>query len=87
MKKKLEIIPITLPTSHRTGYLPDSWTRRQINSKLGFVANHGTEWEFQVTLPNKKKVKCAIWAYKGVRWSTFGPQEAFDLIFGSDDGA
>ena len=57
---------------------------KDIQQKLGAeVTNLGVsgdgkvknEWRF--TVDGKK---CAIWDYKGARWSAFGPKEAFEKL-------
>lgn len=55
-----------------------------IQDKLGMeIVNLGVsgdekvknEWHFSVDGKN-----CAIWDYKGARWSAFGPKEVFDKL-------
>lgn len=69
-------------SSHKTGSLDSSLTPEQINEALGFEADKGDpwkvkfEWHFYVD-----GVPCAIWDYKGVRWSTWGPRQALAKVF------
>lgn len=83
----LNIVPNREGGSHKTGSLSEMLTVSDIKEKLGFGANRDDDtskvkhsWSFTV---NGKQ--CAIWDYKGSRWSTFGPREAFVKIFGEDN--
>lgn len=69
-------------SSFKTGSLNSSLRPEDINRVLGFEAEAGDprkvqyEWNFTID-----GVNCAIWDYKGVRWSTFGPTYLLDRVF------
>ncbi len=81
------VIPVDYVGSHRTGSLSSKLPVKKIVSVLGFAANVEDDpdkvkhsWGFTVD-----GEECAIWDYKGSRWSTFGPKEAFVKLFGSEN--
>lgn len=68
---------------HRTGRLPSLLSVKDINRRLGFAPNVQDG-------PSKVKhswgikidgVFCAIWDYKGSRWSTYDPQNVLVKVF------
>lgn len=73
--------PASWISSHRTGSLDESLSVGDINRALGnkIKATSGDksryQWDFLVD-----GVECAIWDYKGSRWSTYGPASAFAKI-------
>jgi len=84
-----DITPVAnLTGSHRTGTLYDI-NVATISEILGFAPNVDDDpykvvnsWAFEVD-----GIPCAIWDYKGShhhgQFSTFGPQDIFDELFGS----
>lgn len=77
------IQPYNLPGDHRTGSIDSAYTVREINEILGFRPNVQDDpgkvkhsWGFTVD-----GQRCGIWDYRGGRWSVFGPQEVFDVLF------
>ena len=68
-------------SSHKTGSLDESISVGDINRALGnkIKASSGDKsryhWEFLIDGD-----ECAIWDYKGSRWSTYGPASAFAKI-------
>ncbi len=71
--------------SSRQGTLSPSLTKKAITSALGFKPDGPSgdgkvtaEWQFTVD-----GVECAVWDYKGAKWSTFGPDEALRKVFGT----
>jgi hypothetical protein len=76
-------------SSHRTGTLYDI-NVETINRILGFEANSDDDpdkvvnsWRFMAD-----EEQCAIWDYKGSheygQFSTFGPNEVFEKLFGTN---
>lgn len=68
---------------HRTGSLSPNLKPEEITKRLGFGPGTSSddgkidyEWCFEVD-----GVHCAIWDYKGGRWSTYGPTEALAKVF------
>jgi hypothetical protein len=69
--------------SHRTGRLAHYMSADEITATLGFGPSKDDDphkvtkyWGFKAD-----GIECAIWDYKGVRWSTYGPKEIFDRLF------
>ena len=84
--RKTKIVPIRRFRPSRTGNLSSQLTYETIVAKLGFEPNVKEDktkvthsWSFEVD-----GVHCAIWDYRGIPWSTFGPREKFIKIFGSE---
>lgn len=84
----MRIEPYNKVGSFKTGSLPSSITVERINRVLGFAPNVDDDpdkveysWSFLVDGEH-----CAIWDYRGVRWSTYGPSEIFFELFGFNDG-
>ena len=81
--------PIILPAhdcaaSYRQGRLPATLTADRITAVLGVEPSAdfdedkvSCQWDFTVD-----GQRCAIWDYRGQRWSTFGPQELLGAVFG-----
>ena len=76
--------------SHRTGTL-ENYSADEIASILGFKANcdddpDKVEYSWGFTADG---VECAIWDYKGshkvASFSTFGPREVFEQLFGMEN--
>ena len=71
--------------SHKTGRLSPSLTVEEITIALSVepdaeVSSDGKvtkEWQFVAD-----GRECAIWDYKGAKWSTFGPDAVFEQLFG-----
>jgi len=70
--------------SHKTGSLKSDIPYDMIDRLVGkecrvsddpYKVRHS--WQFSAD-----GVPCAIWDYKGSRWSTFGPKEVFVKLFG-----
>ena len=72
-----------LVSSYRQWGLDPSISPEQIKEKLLGVSQQGRSsdgkvqhrWEF--IFDGKE---CAIWDFKGVRWSAYGPREAFEVL-------
>ncbi len=71
-------------SSHRTGSLSSAITPAQIDKALGGKQFRDSsfdeykvkfQWSFLVD-----GVECSIWDYKGSKWSTYGPAEAFAKV-------
>ena len=89
----MKIKPTEIKESWKTGSLNPGLTVEDINTALGFGPNMDDDpikvkyyWGFKARIPSFKKgksewVECAIWDYKGVRWSTFGPLTVFKTLF------
>ncbi len=84
----MKIQPVTNVLSHRTGTLRGI-TVGEITEVLGFAPNCDDDpskvvnsWGFSVNGRH-----CAIWDYKGSQrmgeFSTFGPADVFDELFGA----
>lgn len=72
---------------YRTGSLPSSLTVKDISRAIGFPPNHEDDkrkvkhsWGFSID-----GVKCGIWDYTGVRWSTYDPQGLVGKLFGLEE--
>ncbi|MFA7278735.1 MAG: hypothetical protein WC100_01410 [Sterolibacterium sp.] len=77
------VVPHPIGGSHKTGSLSPSFTKDDITRILGFAPNVQDDpakvtasWGFMVN-----GHQCGIWDYKGGRWSTYGPQGVFDMLF------
>jgi len=75
MSETVDIRRAEITTSWRTAKLTPDLSIDDICERLGFVPNGGVDhnkvtvcWEFTVN-----GSQCAVWDYKGVRWSAFGP--------------
>ena len=80
----LDIRPTSLESTWLTARLSDKLTVGQITSLIGFKPNAVDDpskvtasWAFTVNGQS-----CAVWDYKGSRWSAFGPVEALRAVFG-----
>lgn len=80
----MDIKPVDRCGSFRMGTLNGALTVTDINNVLGFEPNIDDDpskvkysWGFEAD-----GVHCGIWDYKGVRWSTYGPKEIFEKLFG-----
>jgi hypothetical protein len=66
-----------------TAQLSPHLTAAEITAILGFTPGHGdpqkctAEWQFSVD-----GEQCAVWDYRGARWSAFGPPAALRAVFG-----
>lgn len=76
-------------SSHKTGRLTTS-DKAAIVRCLGFEPSFDDDpdkveyiWRFDVERADGTTAECAIWDYKGVRWSTFGPDDIMQEIFGA----
>lgn len=81
-----KIAPVDRAGDSRTGSLSSELSVEDINTILGFPPNVQDDpdkvkysWGFTID-----GVRCGIWDYRGGRWSTFGPREAFVKVFGED---
>jgi hypothetical protein len=80
----LHIWPANVPhDTYKTGSLPHSLTLEQITTRLGFTPNHADDrekvthcWHFTVN-----DAPCAIWDYRGAKWSVYDPNCVLDLVF------
>lgn len=87
MPKNPNVTPyLDFVESHKTGELSESITEKKITETLGVEPERfGDEGEDgKVTLQWSfawKGQPCAMWDYKGARWSTYGPPEAFREMF------
>jgi hypothetical protein len=79
----MQIEPHDEPGSHWMGSIDSGYTPREITRILGFKPNIQDDpvkvkhsWGFKAD-----GKRCAIWDYKGNRWSIYGPQEVFDVLF------
>ena len=89
----LNIVPYTKPGVSKTGTLK-GLTKQDVEDKLGFAPNVEDDpvkvtasWGFKLNPePGKENPACGIWDYKGSGtigiWSTYGPSEVFEAIFG-----
>lgn len=71
--------------SYRTGSLPRFLSHSYISETLGFKPNVRDDpdkvtksWAFTVN-----GHRCAIWDYKGTKWSVFDPDGVLNLVFDS----
>jgi hypothetical protein len=88
----VNIVPVDRPGGHRTGSLSDSLSKADIIEKLGFSPNCNDDpdkvrnsWGFLVNPDsNGNGTHCGIWDYKGFKWSTYGPDEIFEYLFGDN---
>jgi hypothetical protein len=71
-------------STSRTGGLSPSLTVAHITTRLGFRPEHGSadlkvryRWQFTVN-----GELCAVWDYKGERWSYYGPKDTMAAVFG-----
>ena len=83
----MRVTPYDGSGSHKTGSLSSKLSLGTIIQILGFAPNVDDDeskvtasWGFKVD-----GVYCAIWDYKGSRWSTFGPREKFIALFGEEN--
>ena len=85
-EEKMQIIPIHLSGSYRTGTIA-KYTKQQIIAILGFAPNVEDDeekvvnsWAFMVD-----GAECAIWDYKGSHhynmWSVYDPHGVLDKLF------
>lgn len=85
----MDIVPVDIPGAHQTGTLYDI-NVSTISNILGFEPNVEDDpmkvknsWGFKVD-----GKLCGIWDYKGSekygQFSTFGPDEVFEKLFGSN---
>jgi hypothetical protein len=71
--------------SHKTGRLNAALSKKEIDKALGGKVKTTDDdgdkvlWYWGFTVDG---VECAIWDYKGARWSTYGPAEKFKQLFG-----
>ena len=79
----MEIKPIQTDETHKTGSLPSSYSVKDINKALGFSPNVKDDeykvkysWGFTVD-----GVECAIWDYRGARWSVWDPSKVLSKVF------
>lgn len=75
--------------SHKTGRLTTS-DKAAVVRCLGFEPFTDDDpykvkyiWRFEVERADGSRAACAVWDYKGVRWSTFGPDDIMQEIFGA----
>lgn len=75
--------PESFMASHRQGRLSSAITARAISARLGMPSKGASgdgkathDWQF-VFDGNE----CAIWDYKGTRWSYYGPRAVFESLF------
>lgn len=40
-------------------------------------------WAFLVERPDGTRHECAVWDYRGAKWSTSGPDDVFAYLFGT----
>ena len=91
---RAEVIGVDMPTIqfhpmtsgyHKTGSLPDIYTVPRLTKILGLTHlpenpfSYGKvqyEWTFKID-----DHECAIWDWKGVRWSCFGDASAIRSVF------
>lgn len=79
----MQIKPTKLSMYFKTGELPSFISPLHISAVLGFEPRQcddgkaTMEWVFTAGA-----YECAIWDYYDNRWSTHGPQEIFDELFG-----
>lgn len=74
-------------TGGRSGGISSAVSISDINGRLGFRAQHGKSSDGKSTRTWTFSVdgnECAIWDYKGHRWSTSGPKWVFEALFGND---
>lgn len=78
--------------SHKTGRLPDDWTIAAITRHLGGIkperygAGEGEDYDGKVTVEWQLLIngeECAIWDYKGARWSIYDPSGLLAKHFGN----
>ena len=72
--------------TYKSGSLPDWLPHESISAQLGFEPETDPDDDGKVTMQWDFTVDgfpCSIWDYKGVRWSTFGPEKAFRALFNS----
>jgi hypothetical protein len=81
----MKILPVNKAGDNRTGRISSTISKEQIIEILGFAPNVEDDpdkvensWGFTVD-----GVRCGIWDYKSCQWSTFGPHEIFQKLFGS----
>ena len=70
--------------SHRTHRISSRLSPEDITNALGVESIGGgdkttIEWQFYVN-----GFPCAIWDYKGSRWSAYDPHNVMHLVFGAD---
>lgn len=77
------IRPVAHGTTHKTCTLPGTLSPQQISERLGFTPNTEDDsgkvthcWSFAVN-----GSKCAIWDYKGFRWSAYDPNRVLSIVF------
>ena len=81
----MNVFQIDNVSSYRMGRLNENLTVDNINQTLKFASNSEEssdgkvthEWQFSAD-----EHECAIWDYKGTRWSFYGPSEVFVKLFG-----
>lgn len=74
------------PRGGKNGTLSSQLAAKDISKKLGFDSNNDTDptqtkFEWLFTIDGHQ---CAIWDFKGSRWSTFGNAAALTSVFGDD---
>lgn len=70
--------------SHKTGSLPSKLSKKQITDRLGVEPDTEGSADGKVTSQWNFFVNgqpCAIWDYKGSKWSTFDPDNVLKLVF------
>lgn len=77
--ENLKPIPCEISGSYKQGRLSGWLTEKDISNALGFEPNSvgdedkvTREWTFKYGVH-----ECAIWDYKGARWSFYGPVDVF----------
>lgn len=77
-------LPGPIQGSHLCGHLSSRRSPESITALLGFPPiedgdDHGkTNYEWRFTVDG---VPCAIWDFKRVRWSAFGPDHVLAALF------
>lgn len=74
--------------TYRTGQLHEKITPAEISARLGFEPSNEDDpdkvtmiWRFQCVAPDGSLKPCAIWDYKGSRWSIFDPADVLQDMF------
>ena len=90
MNPHVEITPGGARYGSRTGTLDGNLSDAEITKILGFEPErYGADagkvtirWRFKARVDGGPVSQCAIWDYKGARFSTGGASEVFNALFG-----